>query len=100
MHLLLLLRHFQIYRQKFGVTFPLFTKVLVNGEQTHPLFVYLKAAKPGLFGVQWIYACFTKFLVDRKGQVVMRFGPTDTSEKIESEVVKLLSASMTAEKSP
>ena len=73
----------------FGVTFPLFKKVEVNGPGTHPVWVHLKQAAPGLLG-QAIKWNFTKFLVDRQGQVVDRFAPATAPEKLEADVVKLL----------
>lgn len=74
----------------YGVTFPMFAKIEVNGDNTHPLFKYLKAEAPGMLGSQAIKWNFTKFLVDQNGRVVQRFAPKDTPEKIESEVSKLL----------
>ena len=75
----------------FGVTFPLFKKIDVNGPETHPLFKYLKAEAPGILGSQAIKWNFTKFLVDKNGKVIKRFAPTDTPEKIEQDVAELLS---------
>lgn len=74
----------------FGVTFPLFDKIEVNGPNTHPLYDYLKKEAPGLLGSGSIKWNFTKFLVDRSGKVVKRFAPTDTPEKIEKHVAKLI----------
>lgn len=74
----------------YGVTFPMFAKIEVNGDNTHPLFKYLKAEAPGMLGSQAIKWNFTKFLVDRNGNVVARFAPKDTPESIESKVKKLL----------
>ncbi len=74
----------------FGVTFPLFAKVEVNGENAHPLFTHLKTAAPGLLGSTAIKWNFTKFLVDRSGQVVRRYAPTDTPERIAKDIEKLL----------
>lgn len=74
----------------FGVTFPLFDKVEVNGPNTHPLYEFLKKEAPGLLGSGSIKWNFTKFLVDRSGNVVKRFAPTDTPEKIEKHVAKLI----------
>ena len=74
----------------YGVTFPMFQKVDVNGDDAHPLFQYLKKQAPGVLGTQAIKWNFTKFLVNQDGQVVARFAPKDTPEKIESEIVKLL----------
>ena len=62
----------------YDVSFPLFQKVEVNGEQAHPLWKALKAAKPGILGTEAIKWNFTKFLVSRDGAVVRRYAPTDT----------------------
>lgn len=70
----------------YDVTFPLFAKIEVNGSGTHPLYEYLKNAQPGLFGSKSIKWNFTKFLVDRDGQVLRRYAPTDTPEKIEEDL--------------
>src|SRR5579871_2520043 len=64
--------------KNYGVTFPMFEKVEVNGGNTHPLWRYLKDEKPGLLGTKAIKWNFTKFLVDRAGKVVKRFGSNDT----------------------
>jgi glutathione peroxidase len=64
------------------VTFPLFAKVDVNGEAAHPLYRFLKQEKPGLLGTEGIKWNFTKFLVGRDGQVLKRYAPTDTPDKI------------------
>ncbi len=74
----------------FGVTFPLFSKIEVNGKNAHPLFQELKKAAPGLLGTEAIKWNFTKFLVDKNGNVVERFGPRDTPESIESKIEKQL----------
>ncbi len=63
-------------RTSYDVTFPMFAKVEVNGPGEHPLFGYLKAARRGLFGTRGIKWNFTKFLVDRRGRAVRRFGPS------------------------
>jgi len=75
---------------KYGVTFPLFAKVDVNGEEAAPLFRYLKKAKPGLLGTEAIKWNFTKFLVDRKGNVVERYAPNVEPESITDDIEKLL----------
>ena len=74
---------------RFGTTFPLFAKVEVNGDNEEPLFTFLKKAKGGLGGkrIKWN---FTKFLVDRDGNVVERFAPVKTPETIDAEIAKLL----------
>lgn len=73
-----------------GVTFPLFSKIDVNGEGAHPLFKHLAAEAPGAMGTKRIKWNFTKFLVDRDGKVVKRFAPADTPEKIEGHIKALL----------
>ena len=77
----------------FKVEFPLFSKVDVNGPNEAPLFGFLKAAAPGLLGTKAIKWNFTKFLVDSQGEVIERFAPTDTPEKIENRISKLLNLS-------
>ena len=79
----------------YDVTFPLFAKIEVNGSGAHPLYKYLKKAQPGLFGSEAIKWNFTKFLVNREGEVLKRYAPTDTPEKIE-EVLILITESYTA----
>jgi glutathione peroxidase len=74
----------------YGVTFPLFAKVDVNGDGAAPVYKFLKSAKPGLLGSEAIKWNFTKFLVDRKGNVVARFAPNDTPESIAGDVEKAL----------
>lgn len=70
----------------FGVTFPLFAKLEVNGPATHPLYKFLKEAQPGILGSEAIKWNFTKFLVDKNGKVLERFAPTTTPESIEKEI--------------
>ncbi|MCB9744647.1 MAG: glutathione peroxidase [Alphaproteobacteria bacterium] len=70
----------------YGVSFPMFEKVDVNGADAHPLFQQLKAAAPGLLGSQGIKWNFTKFLVGRDGEILARFGPRDTPESIAPKV--------------
>jgi len=74
----------------YGVTFPLFAKIDVNGENAAPVYRYLKSAKPGLLGTEAIKWNFTKFLVDRGGNVVARFAPKETPESIARDVEKTL----------
>ena len=62
-------------RVNFGVTFPMFSKINVNGDQTNPLYVYLKSEKPGIMGSEAIKWNFTKFLVDKEGKVIDVLGP-------------------------
>ncbi len=75
---------------RFGITFPLHAKVAVNGSDAHPLFRQLKVAAPGVLGTQGIKWNFTKFLVDRQGAVVARFGPTTAPEALRSRIEGLL----------
>lgn len=74
---------------RFGITFKQFAKIEVNGENEEPLYKYLKSQKKGMFNenIKWN---FTKFLVDREGNVVDRFAPTVTPEKIEKSIEKLI----------
>ncbi len=74
----------------YEVDFPMMGKVDVNGPATHPLYAYLKHAKKGLLGSEGIKWNFTKFLVDRKGEVVGRFAPTDTPQSLSGAIKKLL----------
>ena len=74
----------------FGVSFPLFAKIDVNGAQAAPLYQYLKAEAPGILGTKDVKWNFTKFLVNREGQVVKRYAPQDTPEKIEADIKALL----------
>jgi glutathione peroxidase len=73
----------------YRVTFPIFAKIEVNGAGAHPLYVWLKAQKGGLLGsaIKWN---FTKFLIDRKGEVVARFAPTAKPESLVGDVEALL----------
>ena len=73
----------------YGVTFPLFAKIEVNGKNAHPLYVWLKQQKGGLLGnsIKWN---FTKFLVDRAGTVRARFAPTTKPESLARDVAELL----------
>ncbi len=74
----------------FGVSFPLFKKVDVNGAAAHPLFVQLKKAAPGLLGSQGIKWTFTKFLIGKDGQLVKRFAPATKPEDLSAEIAALL----------
>ena len=80
-------------QESYEVTFPLFAKIDVNGAHAHPLFAYLKAHKAGVLGSSAIKWNFTKFLVDRSGQVVARFGSTATTDAIEPRVLAALGES-------
>ncbi|TRD12489.1 glutathione peroxidase [Erythrobacter insulae] len=74
----------------FGVTFPLMEKVDVNGPNASPLFDWMKSEKKGLMGSTSIKWNFTKFLIDREGNVVKRYGPQDTPKQIAKDVAKLV----------
>ncbi|MBQ7348968.1 MAG: glutathione peroxidase [Clostridia bacterium] len=76
-------------KTRFNVSFKQFAKIDVNGKNTHPLYEYLKSQKGGFFGskIKWN---FTKFLVDRNGNVVARFGSTVTPEKIDAKIAEIL----------
>jgi glutathione peroxidase len=80
----------QFCELNFGVSFPLFSKVDVNGDQAHPLFVHLKKAAPGVLGSQSIKWNFTKFLIGRDGKVRDRFAPTTDPAKLEKDIEALL----------
>ena len=75
----------------YGVSFPMFAKIDVNGDDAHPLFRWLKEERSGLLGgaIKWN---FTKFLIGRDGQVLDRFAPTTTPDKLEPDVEKALRA--------
>ena len=79
----------QFCASNFGITFPMFAKIDVNGSNAHPLFDYLKRQKAGLLGpsIKWN---FTKFLVDRSGKVVARHAPTVKPEGLTREIEALL----------
>ena len=79
----------QFCASNYGVSFPMFAKIDVNGDDAHPLYRYLKNQKSGLLGssIKWN---FTKFLVDRSGQVVARHAPTTTPESLKKEIEALL----------
>ena len=74
----------------YDVTFPMYAKVDVNGDKAHPFWKFLKKEKGGLLGIDAIKWNFTKFLIDKDGEVVKRYAPTDTPEKIEMDIAGLL----------
>jgi len=80
----------QFCQVNFGVTFPMFAKIEVNGENTHPLYAYLKHEAAGLLGTEAIKWNFTKFLVDRDGQVVERYAPATKPEDLTQAIETLL----------
>ncbi|MCK9989699.1 MAG: glutathione peroxidase [Rugosibacter sp.] len=75
---------------KYDVSFPLLAKVEVNGDAAHPLWRHLKKAAPGVLGSERIKWNFTKFLVNRAGQVVKRYGPITRPEQISADIERLL----------
>ena len=70
----------------YGVTFPMFAKIKVNGEDAHPLFEYLKAALPGVLGTEAIKWNFTKFLVGKEGEPLKRYAPADKPESLAPDI--------------
>jgi glutathione peroxidase len=74
----------------YDVSFPMYSKVEVNGANAHPLYKWLKSEKSGLLGLDGIKWNFTKFLVDKQGNVIKRYAPTDTPEKIEKDLAAVL----------
>ena len=80
----------QFCATSYDVTFPMFSKIDVNGEKAHPLYRWLKHAAPGLLGSEAIKWNFTKFLVDRSGKVVRRFASTDTPKSLEKAIESVL----------
>ena len=74
----------------YGVTFPLFEKIDVNGDNTHPLYKFLKKEATGFLWSEGIKWNFTKFLIDRKGKVIARYGSVTKPKDIAADIVKLL----------
>ncbi|WP_420465173.1 glutathione peroxidase [Panacagrimonas sp.] len=74
----------------YDVSFPMFAKIKVNGDDAHPLYEFLKKEQGGILGMDFIKWNFTKFLVDRNGEVVKRYAPTDTPATIGRDLAKLL----------
>ncbi len=75
----------------YGVSFPMFAKIDVNGDNTHPLFKHLKSEAKGILGSEKIKWNFTKFLVDQNGKVVKRYAPKTEPKAIEADIQRLLS---------
>ena len=75
--------------KNYGVSFPMFAKVDVNGSGTHPIFTHLKSKKGGFLGssIKWN---FTKFMINKEGEVVERFSPTTKPEEIEKYLLRIL----------
>jgi glutathione peroxidase len=76
--------------KNYGVSFPMFAKIEVNGKNAHPLFKFLKAESPGVLGTESIKWNFTKFLVDRHGKVVRRYGSKDKPDALSGDIEALL----------
>ena len=76
----------------YQVSFPMFAKIQVNGDQTHPLYKFLKSAQKGLLGSEAIKWNFTKFLVGKDGKVIKRYAPTDTPASLEKDISAALAA--------
>jgi glutathione peroxidase len=75
---------------KFGVTFPMFSKIEVNGDAAHPLFRFLKQEAPGVLGTEGIKWNFTKFLINKDGSVFKRYAPQTKPEEIAGDIERLL----------
>jgi len=75
--------------KNYGVSFPMFEKIDVNGDDAHPLYKYLKGEAKGLLGSEAIKWNFTKFLINKEGEVVERYAPTTPPEKIKADIQKL-----------
>lgn len=80
---------YNFVKEKYDITFQQFAKIEVNGENEHPLYTYLKSKKKGLLSpnIKWN---FTKFLVDKNGNVVKRYGPKTEPKTFENDIIKLL----------
>jgi glutathione peroxidase len=76
--------------KNYGVSFPMFEKVDVNGDTAHPLYKFLRTEALGLLGSEAIKWNFTKFLVDKEGRVVERYAPTTPPDKLKNQIRKLL----------
>ena len=76
----------------YDVTFPMFAKIKVNGDDAHPVYQHLKQAQPGVLGSKGIKWNFTKFLVDKSGKVVKRYAPTDKPAALAKDIEALLAA--------
>ncbi|MCM3127639.1 glutathione peroxidase [Paenibacillus provencensis] len=77
-------------QMNYGVSFPMFEKIKVNGDEAHPLFKHLKNNAPGILGSKTIKWNFTKFLIDQNGNIVKRYSPQTTPDKIGADIAKLL----------
>jgi glutathione peroxidase len=77
-------------QKNYGVSFPMFDKIDVNGDHAHPLYQWLKKSAPGLLGSERIKWNFTKFLLDRQGNVVERYAPVTKPQDVAQDIEKLL----------
>ncbi len=84
-------------RLNYDVTFPLFAKIRVNGNEAHPLYRHLKEARPGLLGTEAIKWNFTKFLVDADGNVAGRYAPNESPENLAAAIETLLPSAVAAD---
>lgn len=82
----------QFCQRNYGVSFPMFGKIDVNGAGTHPVYRHLKSMRPGLLGTRRIKWNFTKFLIDRQGKVVSRHAPSTDPLKLAPAIEELLEA--------
>lgn len=80
----------QFCDMNYSINFPLFKKIEVNGDNAHPLYQYLKAAAPGFLGSKGIKWNFTKFLINKDGEVVRRYAPTTKPEDLDTTISALL----------
>lgn len=80
----------QFCKLNYGVSFPVFAKIEVNGADAHPLYKYLKKEAPGIAGTKAIKWNFTKFLIGPEGNVVKRYGSRETPEDLEKDILQLL----------
>ncbi|HZZ30053.1 MAG TPA: glutathione peroxidase [Pirellulales bacterium] len=85
----------QFCTAKYEVSFPLFAKIEVNGPGTHPLYQFLKGEKSGILGTAAIKWNFTKFLLNRQGEVIQRYAPVTTPDKITVDIEQLLQSNST-----
>ena len=76
----------------YGVSFPMMSKIKVNGSEAHPLWKFLKSEKPGFLGTEVIKWNFTKFLIGRDGEVIKRFAPNDAPDKLRGDIEAALGA--------
>jgi glutathione peroxidase len=82
----------QFCRTTYDVKFPMFAKIDVNGPTAHPLYAWLKSNAKGILGTEGIKWNFTKFLIDKHGQVFSRYAPTTKPEAIRGEIEELIEA--------